>query len=139
MMTMYMTPYHRQLNRLAQNEQIARNFGATNSDVHIPLDVVDEKESFVIYAVIPGLAPEDVEIEILKNVVTIHGEFPQDDEAETIFLRRERPTGRFHRSLRFASNLESGNAEAKLENGVLSLRVPKVLEAQPKSIKVTTK
>ncbi|MFN2152558.1 MAG: Hsp20/alpha crystallin family protein [Anaerolineales bacterium] len=60
------------------------------------------------------------------------------EEAEN-FLRRERPSGRFYRSLRFAAKLEAEKAEAKLENGILTLRIPKVAEAQPKSIKVKTK
>ncbi|MFC1996149.1 Hsp20/alpha crystallin family protein [Chloroflexota bacterium] len=139
-MTMYMTPYRRRhVHNMAQNDHIARNFGLANSDVHIPLDVKDEKDAFVLYAIVPGLNAEDIEIEVLNDTVSISGEFKhEEDEADT-YLRRERPSGSFHRSLRFASKLDSGKAEANLENGILSLRIPKVPEAQPKSIKVKTK
>jgi len=140
MMTMYMTPYRqRNLRRMAQNDRIARNFGLSHSDVHIPLDVKDEKDAFVLSAIIPGLNAEDIEIEILNDVVSVSGEFKHEVEEDDVYLHNERPTGNFHRSLRFATKLEADKAEAKLENGILSLRIPKVPEAQPKSIKVKTK
>ena len=139
-MTMYMTPYRRRyLRNLAQNDRIARNFGLTHNDVHIPLDVKDEKDAFVLQAVIPGLSAEDIEIEILNDAVSIRGEFKRDVDEEDTYLRCERPSGNFHRSLRFATKLDATKAEANLENGILSLHIPKVPEAQPKSIKVKTK
>ena len=142
MMTMYMTPYRRRyLRQINQGDRVARNFGMAHSDVHIPLDVKDEKDAFVLYAIFPGLQAEDIEIEILNDTVSIQGEFSYETEVEEAenFLRRERPSGRFYRSLRFAAKLEAEKAEAKLENGILTLRIPKVAEAQPKSIKVKTK
>jgi HSP20 family protein len=142
MMTMYMTPYRRRyLRQINQGDRVARNFGMAHSDVHIPLDVKDEKDAFVLYAIVPGLQAEDIEIEILNDTVSIQGEFNYETEVEEAenFLRRERPSGRFYRSLRFATKLEADKAEAKLENGILTLRIPKVAEAQPKSIKVKTK
>ncbi|HBY07148.1 MAG TPA: hypothetical protein DEH22_04940 [Chloroflexi bacterium] len=138
-MTMYMTPYRRRyLRQLNQSDRTANEFGIAHSDVHIPLDVLDEKDAFVLHAIIPGLSAEDIEIEILNDTVSIKGEFNYEAEAES-YLRRERPSGQFYRSLRFASKLEADKAEAKLENGILSLRIPKVPEAQPKSIKVKTR
>ena len=138
-MTMYMTPYRRHnLRHMAQSDRIARNIGL-NSDVHIPLDVKDEKDAFVLYAVVPGLVAEDIEIEIMHDVVSISGEFQHEIDEDEVYLRNERPSGRFHRSLRFTTKLESDKAEAKLENGILRLRIPKVPEAQPKSIKITAK
>ena len=142
-MTMYLTPYRRQhLRRYipqqgATQERIARNIGHIHSDVHIPIDVVDEKDAFVIYATLPGLEADDLEIEIVNNTIDITGEFKNDEEIE--YLRQERPTGNFRRYLRFSTKLEAAKAEAKLNNGILALRVPKVEEALPKTIKVKTK
>ncbi len=138
-MTMYMTPYRqRNFRHLTQSDRIARNYGLGHSDVHVPLDVKDEKDAFVLYAVIPGLNAEDIEIEILNDVVSISGDFKHEIDEDEVYLRSERPSGHFHRTLRFATKLEADQAEAKLENGILSLRIPKVAEAQPKSIKVKT-
>ena len=139
-MMMYMTPYRRRyLRNLAHNDRVARNFGLAHSDVHIPLDVKDEKDAFVLFAIVPGLNAADIEIEVLNDTVSISGEFKREVEEEETYLRLERPSGNFHRSLRFATKLEAEKAEANLENGILSLRIPKVPEAQPKNIKVKTK
>lgn len=140
MMTMYMTPYRRRVLRsFVPSDRIARNIGNINCDVHVPLDVIEENDAFVVYATLPGLKAEELEIEIVNNNVSIRGEFNQDDENDIKYLRRERPTGSFHRSLRFETKLDSAKAEAKLDNGILTLRVPKVEEALPKTIKVKTK
>lgn len=140
MMTMYMTPYRRRfVHRHDLSDRVARNIGHIYSEVHVPLDVVEEKDAFVIYATLPGLNAEELEIEIVNDVVEISGEFEGEADEEIKFLRRERPTGSFRRSLRFSTKLDSAKAEANLENGILTLRVPKVAEALPKTIKVKTK
>jgi HSP20 family protein len=137
---MYMTPYRRRfIRQMNQGDRVARNLGMAYSDVHIPLDVIDEKEAFSLVAVVPGLEAEDIDIEILKDTVSIQGEFKHEADEDVNYVRRERPSGQFHRSLRFATKLEADKAEAKLENGILSLRIPKVPEAQPLNIKVKTK
>ena len=134
-----MTPYRRNAYRqLAPSDRIARNIGHIHSDVHIPVDVTDEKEAYVIFATVPGLKAEDLDIEIIENTVDIRGEFKYEDE-EINFLRKERPQGSFRRFLRFETKLEADKADANLDNGVLTLRLPKVAEAQPKSIKIKTK
>jgi len=140
MMTMYMTPHRR---RVAQNlvpsDRIARNIGHIHSDVHVPMDIAEETEAYVIYATLPGLLAEDLEIDVVENTVDIRGEFKSLEDEEINFLRRERPTGTFRRFLRFSTKLEASSADAKLVDGILTLRIPKVAEALPKTIKVKTK
>jgi HSP20 family protein len=137
---MYLTPYRRSIRRrLESNDSRAASFGHIHSDVHVPMDIMDEKESYLISAVLPGLSSEDIDIEIVKNTIDIRGEFKEIDSEEAQILRRERPTGSFRRSFRFSTNLDAAKAEARLENGILTLRLPKVAEALPKSIKVKTK
>jgi HSP20 family protein len=140
MMTMYMTPYRRtRMHEMAMNDRIARNFGLASNEVHVPVDIKDENDAFVIYAIVPGLSAEDIDIEILNDTVSISGEFKREEENDESFLRSERPLGKFRRSFRFSIELVADQAEAKLENGILSLHIPKVPEAQPKNIKVKTK
>ena len=119
MMTLYMTPQHRahMRHQLSQGDRIARNV-AFNSDVHVPVDVRDEQDAFVVIATLPGLIADDLSIEIIENTLDIHGEFKTAEEDET-YLRRERPVGHFHRRLRFASNLVAEKAEAALKDGIL--------------------
>ena len=140
MMTMYMTPYQRaRLRNMAMDDRVARNFGLASNDVHIPVDVKEENDAFILFAIVPGLSAEDIEIEVLNDTISVSGEFKREAEDDEVFLRSERPYGKFRRSFRFATKLVADNAEANLENGILSLRVPKVPEAQPKNIKVKTK
>ena len=74
--------------------------------------VKDEKDAFMLYAIIPGLNAEDVEIEILNDVVSISGEFTHEVEEDDVYLRNERPSGHFHRSLRFATELEADRSDS---------------------------
>jgi len=128
--------------RYYPGDRVARHVGMHNgvhSDVHVPVDVKEEQDAFVIIATLPGLEADDLNIEILENIVDISGEFEKDAEEDDNYLRSERAAGNFHRRLRFSAKLEAANAEASLKNGILTLRVPKVEEERPKSIKVKTK
>ncbi len=140
-MNTYLVPrrHRMHMHPALNSDRVARPMGMVHSDVHIPLDVKEEKDAFVIYATIPGLDADDLTIEILENVVDIQGEFAKIEDEDDNYLRRERPEGKFHRRLRFASKLESVKAEATLKQGILVLRIPKVEAEQPKSIQVKTK
>lgn len=139
MMTLYMTPRRRaQLRRYQVNDRLAR-YAGIDSDVHIPVDVKDEQEAFVIMATLPGLEADNLDIEILENVVDIKGEFVDEADDNESYLRRERPTGTFHRRLRFSAKLVADESEASLKDGILNLRIPKVEEERPKTIEVKTK
>jgi HSP20 family protein len=139
MMNLYMTPRRRaRLQRYYAGDRIARNVGI-HSDVHVPVDVKEEQDAFVIIATLPGLEADDLNIEIVENVVDINGEFKNGVEEDENYLRNERAYGKFHRRMRFSTKLEAVNAEASLKNGILTLRVPKVEEERPKTIKVKAK
>jgi HSP20 family protein len=103
------------------------------------VDVKDEGESYFVSAMVPGLKVEDLEITVVDDVVTIKGEFKADSEEEAKYLVQERPAGHFARSIRLPNSLASEKAEAHLENGILTLRIPKAEEAKPKKINVIAK
>lgn len=107
------------------------------------LDVVEEDDAVIVRVDLPGIAPEDVDIEVDGDLLTISGEIKdeRDDEREDEGQRysyRERRYGAFKRSLRLAETLDTANAEATFENGVLTLALPKMPEATPKRIAVQT-
>ncbi len=140
MMNTYLIPRRSRMHMhpALNSDRVARPMGMVHSDVHVPIDVKEEKDAFVIYATIPGLEADDVAIEILENVVDIQGEFAQGEDDDE-YLRRERPVGKFHRRMRFNSKLEAAKAEASLKGGILVLRIPKVEAEQPKTIQIKTK
>jgi len=88
---------------------------------------------------LPGVSAEDLDIQIVNEVVTISGEVKLERDARTEYLLAELPAGRFHRVVSLPAPLDSEKVEASLESGILTLNIPKVEEAKPKSIKVTQK
>ncbi len=96
----------------------------------------DDGEAFVLTAYVPGLKAEDLDIQIIEDALSIEGKF-SNHEGE--YLLSELPAGAFRRTLRLPSTLDAAKAEASIENGLLTLRVPRSEEARPRSIPVVTK
>lgn len=128
MTTWYLTHYRTPLVRCYQPTGF-------NGGQRLPLDVRADEEGYVITAAVPGLKPKNLKIEVLDDVVTLRGEIP-GAEANNGYLLRELNTGEFERSLRLPDPLDATKAEASIENGLLTLRIPKAEEARPKIIKV---
>jgi HSP20 family protein len=137
-MTLYITPNRRALRR--------RTFGPDfswpdvfDSQVYFPVDVKAEPEAFVITALLPGLKPDEINIQIVDETVSIQGEFKGEAEANDSYLIKERPAGSFNRVITLPDPLDADRAEASFDQGVLTLRVPKAESARPKTIKINTK
>jgi HSP20 family protein len=94
---------------------------------------------FTVKASLPGIKPEDLNVTLEDNVLTVQGEIKEDEtiEEETYHLR-ERRYGSFSRSLRFPVPVNAGQIEAAYENGVLTLSIPKAEEVKPKRIEIKT-
>jgi HSP20 family protein len=106
----------------------------------IPLDVKATDDEFVISAAVPGLKPEDVKVEVLENVVTLSGEVASEKtDEDDRWLLRERAFGKFSRSLKLPVDVDGAKAEANVEHGVLTLRLPKAEAARPRTITVKAK
>jgi HSP20 family protein len=111
----------------------------------LPVDVRAEGDDFILTAAVPGLRAEDVQVEVLAERITIRAELPAPaaDDAEAsrrtaTWLLQERRYGAFTRTLDFPVELDAAHAEATVENGLLTLRVPKAEAAKPKVIKVVS-
>ena len=131
-MSMYIKPYTR------FHRRPVYRWDSSETDIHVPLDVRAEEDSYLVEMIVPGLEPEDVEIEIVEKTIIIQGEFKAADE-EIKFLRKERPSGKFRRVIRLPKLLNMDKSEASIEKGILSLRVPVAEEALPKTIKIKAK
>jgi HSP20 family protein len=104
-----------------------------------PIDVIADKDSFTIRALLPGVQPEDLDIHIVNEIVTIAGEIKVEREEGDNYLLTECPSGKFHRVLTLPTPLDSSKVQAELDNGILTLVIPKAEEAKPRTIKVTKK
>lgn len=103
---------------------------------YLPVNIRDESDAFVLEARVPGLKADDLKIQVLENIVRLEGELPDSDSE---YLLRELPAGAFRRELRLPSALEADKVEAKIADGILTLRLPKAESARPKTIKVSVK
>jgi HSP20 family protein len=131
----------------------AREFAAM-----VPVEVSETDSAIEVKASLPGVKPEEVEITVHDDVLTIKAEHKEEKaegtppatdtestageekkaEASRRYYRRELRYGSFHRSFTLPAGVDSDKAEAKFENGVLNLTLPKAEANRPKQIKVGT-
>jgi HSP20 family protein len=100
----------------------------------VSIDVTETDTAYTLLANVPGAAKEDVSISIDGNVVKIEVEFKAEADESKIW--NERLSGKATRSLKFKLPIDSEGAQAKQEHGVLTLTLPKKLEAQAKRITI---
>jgi HSP20 family protein len=106
--------------------------------LRLPLDVYATPEEIVIVSSLPGLTPDEVDITIDGDRLTIRGELrPPLENVDYLF--QERSYGPFSRSLTLNVPVNTDQAEAVFENGVLTLTLPKAEESKPKTIEVKRK
>lgn len=102
------------------------------------MNVIENDQGFVVQADIPGVAKEDIKLSVDSRRVSIEGEVKREmtpKEGENL-LHSERVISKFSRSFTLPSEVDENRADAKLENGVLTLTLPKKEPAQPKKITV---
>jgi HSP20 family protein len=94
----------------------------------------------IVIAAVPGVEPDDIELTINQNTVTLRGELKNvassEEAKNATWFVHELPYGKFQRSLTLPIDIDSANADATFEHGILKLRLPKTASAQPKQIKV---
>jgi HSP20 family protein len=101
----------------------------------LPLDAYANEDAIVLTADVPGLKPEELEVTLEGDTLTIRGELKNRDEQRNYVLR-ERPTGRFERTLTINTPIDASKVEATFTDGVLTLTLPKAEAVKPKQIKV---
>ncbi|MEQ8839554.1 MAG: Hsp20 family protein [Acidimicrobiales bacterium] len=104
----------------------------------LAMDATRTDDEVNVYFDLPGVMPEDLDITVEKNAVTIEASRRWfDADAKTV--ASERPQGTFKRELQLGEHLDSDALKAKLENGVLTLSVPIKEGTKPRSISVSTR
>jgi HSP20 family protein len=106
----------------------------------LAVDVYETDQEVVVRTAVPGARPEDLDITVMGDTLTIKCQTEKDPEVKNEqYIRREMHCGAFSRSVTLPSGLEPDKAEATFEAGVLTLTIPKAEEIQPKIIPVKTK
>ncbi len=106
-----------------------------NGGRRMPIDVQSDDEAYLITAAVPGLSAEDVKVEVLDDLVTMSGEITLEENGDSQTLLSELHQS-FYRQVRLPEAVNADEIEAKVEKGLLTVRVPKADEARPKKIEV---
>ncbi len=113
--------------------------GFTTLGVGTPVNIYELPDRYVVAILMPGVRPESLEVQALGSSLTIRGEvaLPEIEHDKNVaILRRDWTGGRFARTIEFSDPIDAEHIEARLENGVLYLTVPKAESVRPKVIRV---
>ena len=117
---------------------LSREGGSTWSSPAI--DMYQTDDEVVVKAALPGLKPDEVQINVTGDILTIKGEVKHEEEKkDKSWHIREQRWGSFERSLRLPTGVISDRAKADFDNGILTITLPKSEEVRPKTITVKAK
>jgi HSP20 family protein len=124
-----------EMNRLFNR---ATGDGVSSGSAWTPaVDIFDTDQAIVLRAELPGLTPDDIDIEIDDNVLSLRGERRFEETVqEGRYYRLERAYGHFQRNVTLPQGVKADEISASFDNGVLSVRVPKAEEVRPRKIAV---
>lgn len=103
------------------------------------LDIFEKDARFIVKIEIPGMKEDDIEVSTAGNTLTIKGEKKSEEIEQEDYYHVERFYGKFTRSIALPLNINTDNIEAKYENGVLEVSLPKGAATMPKKVKVAGK
>lgn len=113
--------------------------GLRTAGVYPAINVFETGESLLVRAELPGIKPDDLEVTVEGNTLTLAGNREIPAEAGKVsYHRREREWGSFRRSLSIPTRVEGDKVAARYSNGILTVELPKAAEARPKQITVQT-
>ena len=104
----------------------------------LPVDVAETETTVIVKAgPIHGVQPEDIDVSITSDVLTIKGEIRGEDATDGVtYLRRERKTGSFARTIKIPRPVRGDQAVADFKGGMLTITLPKIEESKPKIINI---
>jgi HSP20 family protein len=127
------------MDRLFEESFVRPRSWLASGGLDLAVDMYETKDDLVITASVPGVKPEDVEITVTGDVLTIKGEVKSEAKVERAnYHRQERRFGSFARTIALPMPVQIEKAEAKFKDGVLTLTLPKAEEVKPRTIKVKT-
>jgi HSP20 family protein len=128
----------RSMERLFDDDARPRFWRATFAGAEPALDITTNKDELAVKASLAGWSPEDVEITLTGNTLTISGEQKQEERREEgSWILNEIRRGSFSRTLELPEGLVGDRATASFEHGMLTLRIPKADEIKPKQIRIS--
>ncbi|ADB33036.1 heat shock protein Hsp20 [Kribbella flavida DSM 17836] len=120
-------------------DQMMRSFGSIDRGgwPQVPVDIEETGDAYVVEIDLPGVARDDVTLEWNDRELTVHGEVKERER--TGFLRTQtRRAGQFHHSITLPGEVDGDRIAASLEDGVLTVRVPKADSGRARRIQITS-
>ena len=109
-------------------------FGNACGSFYAPMDVYTEGDGYVVEVALPGVAPDQIDVQMVGNTLTISGEAKWEAPEGRQYLVRQRQGGRFQTAVTLPDAADAAQAKATFEHGVLHLEIPKSEAAKPKRI-----
>ena len=107
---------------------------------HVDIDVYDRDDNLVVRASVPGVKPDELDVTVTEDTLTIKGESRFGSEVkEEEYLHREHLLGSFDRTVALPQGLATAEANATFENGILTVAIPHSAESKPKSLKINVR
>lgn len=100
------------------------------------VDVRENDEEFVLYADLPGVEKQDVQLEMKDSTLILSGKRKEVEVSDEGWLRRETPSGAFYRAFALPADVAAAKVSANYKNGVLEIRLPKAEQAKPHRIEI---
>jgi len=138
-------PFYDLMNvRNEMDRMLDRYFGHIPFEVEgygfLDVDMYQTDNNVVVEASIPGIDPDDINISVAGDVLTIKGEVKEETEKKDVdYHIKERKYGSFTRSITLPTQVVADKASAEFKNGILKLTLPKAEEVKPKTITVKAK
>ncbi len=103
----------------------------------VPMDVLEQADRIIVRCTIPGVRPEDLEVMVEDNLLTVRGQTQaEQEERQANYLMQERRIGAFHRSLQLPDVVDTETATSRYENGVLTISFPKAESKRARRLQV---
>lgn len=129
----------REFDRLRrQMDTVFGRIGPDFTGGYPPMNIYDLRDEVVVALLAPGIRKEDLAIEMRENTLSVSGRRAQPEYENTSVLREECIYGEFRRTVRIESKVKSDAVEAKFQDGILWVRLPKSEEGKPKQISINT-
>ena len=126
------------MDRLMEESFVRPSWWANGNTFGLPLDVQESDNNYIVKASLPGYKPEDVNITVTGDTLTIRAEHRGEEERKgENFLLRERRFGTVSRSITLPAPIQGDQVQANYHNGELILTLPKVEEVKPRQIQIT--
>ncbi len=109
--------------------------GSTLGGFAPPTDLYETEDAYVVESELPGFSRDDIRVSLEGGTLSISGRREESGDGRD-YRRRERAAGRFERRFRLPRSVEAEDVEARMENGILRVRVPKAEEARSRKIEV---